>query len=71
MSILTLTQIIISIALIVVILFQQRGTGLSAAFGGEGGVYRTKRGIEKTLFMATIVLVVLFFVNAVLNIIIA
>ena len=44
------------------ILLQSRGTGLSGVFGGASNVYRTKRGIEKTLFIATIVLAVLFFV---------
>jgi preprotein translocase subunit SecG len=70
MQILTITQILISVGLIAVILFQQRGTGLGAAFGGEGGVYRTKRGIEKYLFISTIVLAALFILNAILNIVI-
>lgn len=70
MPILTITQILISIALVTTILLQQRGTGLGAAFGGEGGVYRTKRGIEKSLFIVTIVLAVLFVLNAILNIIV-
>lgn len=47
--------------LIVGILLQQRGTGLSGAFGGEGNVYRAKRGVEKMLFVATIVIALLFF----------
>lgn len=46
--------------LIIAILLQQRGTGLGAAFGGEGNVYRTKRGIEKKLFFLTIILAILF-----------
>lgn len=43
------------------ILLQQRGTGLSGAFGGEGNVYRAKRGVEKTLFTATIIIAAMFF----------
>lgn len=43
------------------ILMQQRGTGLSGAFGGEGNVYRAKRGVEKTLFTATIIIAAVFF----------
>jgi protein translocase SecG subunit len=40
---------------------QNRGTGLGSAFGGTGGgVYLTKRGLEKKLFVATIVLAVIF-----------
>ncbi|MBI4239468.1 preprotein translocase subunit SecG [Candidatus Uhrbacteria bacterium] len=57
---LTLIQAIISILLIIAILLQSRGSGLSATFGGEGNVYRTKRGVEKMLFYATIGLVTLF-----------
>ncbi len=53
-------QIIISVLLISAILIQNRGTGLGAAFGGEGNVYRTKRGVEKYLFITTVVLAVLF-----------
>lgn len=59
---LQIAQIIISILLIIVILLQNRGTGLGSAFGGTGGgVYLTKRGLEKKLFIATIVLAILFF----------
>lgn len=61
MSWLQIVQIIVSILLIIVILLQNRGTGLGSAFGGTGGVYLTKRGLEKKLFIATIVLAVLFF----------
>ena len=53
-----IAQVIVSILLIVAILLQNRGTGLGSAFGGSGGVYLTKRGLEKKLFIATIVLAV-------------
>lgn len=42
------------------ILLQAKGAGLGAVFGGEGNVYRTKRGAEKVLFIATIVLAIIF-----------
>ena len=58
---LAIVQIVISLLLMGAILLQQRGTGLSATFGGEGNVYRTKRGLEKMIFIATIVLAFLFF----------
>jgi preprotein translocase subunit SecG len=61
MSWLQIAQIVISILLIIVILLQNRGAGLGSAFGGTGGVYLTKRGLEKKLFAVTIVLAVLFF----------
>ncbi|MDD3285621.1 MAG: preprotein translocase subunit SecG [Patescibacteria group bacterium] len=61
MSLIQIAQIIVSILLIIVVLLQNRGAGLGSAFGGTGGVYLTKRGLEKKLFTATIVLAVLFF----------
>ena len=59
-NILKITEVIISILLIAVILIQERGTGLGGVFGGEGNVYRSRRGIEKILFNFTIILGVLF-----------
>lgn len=67
-SFLTISQVIISLALIAVILLQQRGAGSSAILGGGGGAsYYTKRGFEKILFIATIVLGSLFIISAFLN----
>lgn len=57
-------QVIISVLLAISILLQQRGTGLSATFGGSGGFYTSKRGAEKFLSIATVVLAVLFIVNS-------
>ena len=57
-------QVIIAILLSVSILAQQRGSGLSATFGGSGGFYTSKRGAEKVLSTATIVLAVLFVANS-------
>jgi len=57
--------IILSVALIAAILLQSRGGGLGSAFGGDalaGGQYKTRRGLEKTLFQITIGLSVAFFV---------
>jgi len=65
---LSVVQIVVSVLLIAAILLQQRGTGLSAAFGGEGNVYRTKRGLEKIIFVATIVFAIIFFATALANI---
>ncbi|PIZ43803.1 preprotein translocase subunit SecG, partial [candidate division WWE3 bacterium CG_4_10_14_0_2_um_filter_42_7] len=45
-------QIIMAVLLVAAILIQGRGTGLGGIFGGEGGVYRTKRGAEKIIFIA-------------------
>lgn len=59
------TQVIISILLSLVVLTQQRGSGLSATFGGGGGFYASKRGAEKILHNATIVLAILFVLNSI------
>ena len=69
--ILPIIQIVLSALLVTAILLQQRGTGLGATFGGESTVFRTKRGIEKGLFYATIGLSILFFATAILNIALA
>jgi preprotein translocase subunit SecG len=70
MNYLNLAQIIVSLFLIAAILLQARGTGLSAVFGGESSVYRTKRGMEKVLFISTIVLAVIFLGLALANILV-
>ncbi len=59
-------QIILSIILVVTILLQQSSAGLGGAFGGgeEGGLYHTRRGFEKFLFVTTIVVGILFAVSA-------
>jgi preprotein translocase subunit SecG len=63
---LNIVQMIISITLIVIILLQVKGdTG--GAFGGGMGVARTRRGVERTLFNATIVLAVLFLLVSLLS----
>jgi preprotein translocase subunit SecG len=58
--ILALALLLTCIGLIAAILLQSRGAGLGATFGGESSVYRSRRGVEKTLFQFTIVLALLF-----------
>jgi preprotein translocase subunit SecG len=62
-----IAQIIVAVALILVSLLQVRGGGLGGIFGQADTVYRTKRGVEKTLFQLTIVLVVIFVILAVVS----
>lgn len=72
-NILNLAQITLAGILIVAILLQKRGMGMGSVLGGgggEGNVYRTKRGFEKTLFTSTIVLSILFFGVALANVLI-
>ena len=57
---LSVAQIVLAIALILAVMLQVRGGGLGGIFGQPDSVYRTKRGVEKTLFQLTIALVVLF-----------
>ena len=66
-TILAISQILVSIFLIGLILLQQRGTALGSAFGGEGGFYSTRRGIQKKIFILTIVLGGIFIVLATIN----
>jgi preprotein translocase subunit SecG len=61
-----IAQILVSVALIATVLFQLRGGGIGGIFGQADSVYRTRRGIESTLFRLTIILVVLLVVFAVL-----
>jgi len=60
MPTLYLIQIVVATLFIAAVLLQNRGSGLGAAFGGEGNVYRTKRGAEKILFISTIILSIIF-----------
>jgi preprotein translocase subunit SecG len=55
-------QVIIAVAVATSILLQARGTGLSSTFGGESTAYRSRRGLERTLFRLTIILIVVFVV---------
>ncbi len=48
------------VLMIVAILLQQRGASLGAGFGSSGELYTTRRGLDKSLFEATIVLTVFF-----------
>ena len=64
----SLGMIIISVVLILVILLQTKGSSFSGAFGGDtSSIYRTRRGIEKTLFQFTIGISVLFLVLAIVS----
>ena len=60
MDYLLIAQIAIALAVGAAILMQARGTGLSSTFGGESTAYRSRRGLERTLFRLTIVLIVVF-----------
>ena len=58
-------QIVLAVALVLVIMLQVRGGGLGGIFGQADTVFRTRRGLERTLFQLTVVLVVVFVVLAI------
>ncbi len=58
---LKIIQIVVAVLLMLAILLQNKGSAVSGVFGGGGNVYMTKRGFDKFLVYATIVLVVIFF----------
>ncbi|MFH1292450.1 MAG: preprotein translocase subunit SecG [bacterium] len=62
-------QFILAVALIAVVLLQQKGAGLGGVFGGSSNIYSTKRGVDKILHYATIVIVVIFFLTSILRIV--
>ncbi|HAJ44428.1 preprotein translocase subunit SecG [Candidatus Azambacteria bacterium RIFOXYC1_FULL_41_20] len=64
---LPIIQIVIATLLIGAILLQSRGTGLSSVFGGESSFYHTRRGIERIIFWATIVLATLFVITSIIS----
>ncbi len=69
---LDIAQIIVSIALVLAIVLQSKSAGLGGLTGGDsGGVFRARRGVEKTLFNLTIVLAMVFFLIAIANVMLA
>ncbi len=67
MDLLQIAQIVIAVAVGSSILLQARGTGLSSTFGGESTAYRSRRGLERTLFRLTLVLIVVYVVISLLG----
>lgn len=63
MSWLPIAQLVVSVLLIVLVLLQEKSSGLSGVLGGsgtEGSFYQTRRGLEKFVFWSTIVLATAF-----------
>ena len=67
MDFLQVAQIVIAVAVSSSILLQARGTGLSSTFGGESTAYRSRRGLERTLFRMTVVLIVFYVIVSILG----
>ena len=68
---LDIIQVVISVLLIAGVLLQSRGSGLSSIFGGGGEFFQTKRGLEKGIFIATIILAIIFLGLGLLRLILA
>jgi preprotein translocase subunit SecG len=66
-NVLIFVQIFISILLITLILSQAKGAGLGSAWGGGSEFYSTRRGVEKIIFTATIILATLFLLLSIAN----
>lgn len=66
-TVISLFQIILGVLLVLIIIIQQKGSGLGASFGGDMGFYRTKRGAEKLLFYATIAIAFLFIIFSIVG----
>ena len=62
-----IAQIVVAVALIMVSLLQVRGGGLGGIFGQADTVFRTKRGVEKTLIQLTIALVLIFLILSIVS----
>ncbi|KUK79375.1 MAG: Preprotein translocase, SecG subunit [Microgenomates bacterium 39_7] len=65
----SVAQIIVSVLLVVLILLQAKGTGLGSTWGGGGETYHTRKGVEKIVFVTTIVGIFIFVLLSIANLI--
>lgn len=66
-TVINIVQIIVSLTLIVILLLQIKGEGLSGAFGSDNPVYHQRRGLEATMFNLTIALSAIFLILSFLS----
>jgi protein translocase SecG subunit len=71
LKIINIIEIVVSVLLVISILLQNRGAGLSSAFGGDFGGYYSKRGFEKFLVYFSIGLSIIFIILAIANLVLA
>lgn len=67
---LNIVQIIVSIAVMALVVMQSKEAGVARLFGGDSSIHRTRRGVEKTMFQLTIILSAVFFVTALINVLV-
>ncbi len=65
----SITQIVISTLLVILILLQAQGTGLGSTWGGGGETYHTRKGVEKIVFISTIISICLFILLSIASLI--
>ncbi|MDP3758106.1 MAG: preprotein translocase subunit SecG [Candidatus Daviesbacteria bacterium] len=65
--VISVVQIILGVLLVLIIIIQQKGSGLGTSFGGDMSFYRTKRGAEKLLFYATIGIALAFIFSSLIG----
>jgi len=63
-NIILITQIIISVVLVILILMQPKGVGLGRAWGGAGEFYKSKRGVERIVFYMTLIFTLVFILSS-------
>lgn len=68
---LQITTLVSGILVIILVLLQARGASLGAGFGSSGELFTTRRGIDKSLHEATIVIAIVFVLSIVVNLILA
>lgn len=66
-NIISVIQLVTSVALITLIVLQAKGVGLGRAWGGGNEFYKSRRGVEKIIFQATVILVAIFLVSSVIT----
>jgi preprotein translocase subunit SecG len=67
---LNIAMVIVSILLVLLIIIGARNSAVGNVFGGDSPVYHARRGIERTLFNATVWVSVIFFVLAILSVLV-
>jgi preprotein translocase subunit SecG len=66
---LNLAQILVSAVLVGLVLMQTRGTGMAAGYSADTSIYRTRRGVEKTIYQLTIIVGAVFIVVSILSVV--
>jgi len=71
MGFIKIIQIFLSLCIVGLILIQSKGGGLTSSVGGAFSTYTSKRGVEKVVFISTIVMAVLLMINSLLIIVLS